>query len=536
MKDKKKETVSQIDTSKRRASYSRSREFNSHRTTNQPDKASQTKTKVKMASRHRAYLLLLSIFVSVFSVATPLLTDFANAYQSHSLYTGFMMVRGQLPYTDIFATGGFLYYGLIAISYFLGSSLWLVLVQFLAFYVSGTYLYKIVTHMTGKDEIAVNTLILFYVLNFSLGFGGLYPIQFAMPFVFISLWFLTRYFVGEAKDEGFIVYGLTGALAYLIEPRTLFFWLVSLLVIAVRNIRARQGARNVYQFLCLIFGGLLIFYTVGYFVLDLQVLSSYISQAGIYYFTYFALGKENLFLTMPFQLFVLFASGLLMGALTFFKHIRREDDRDDIIKVIVFVSFILNLVYVFLSQSFDTYSFLILLPFGLVLTSLYLDDKYKEVYHTGSRRRKRQRQSKKVLSIFVMSHFYLPYLILAYSLFLPIYSFATAVPLNQERGEIVSYLKQNTSSKELIYTWDSSAKVYLDSVRKSATAYPIPTVNTVKASNKKELEDELLQNESKFVLVNKDLTLSETLQKNLENNYNLISEINSQHFLLYQKK
>ena len=135
-----------------------------------------------------------------------------------------------------------------------------------------------------------------------------------------------------------------------------------------------------------------------------------------------------------------------------------------------------------------------------------------------------------------MSHFYLPYLILAYSLFLPIYSFATAVPLNQERGEIVSYLKQNTSSKELIYTWDSSAKVYLDSVRKSATVYPIPTVNTVKASNKKELEDELLQNESKFVLVNKDLTLSETLQKNLENNYNLISEINSQHFLLYQKK
>ncbi|WP_230937558.1 hypothetical protein [Streptococcus gallolyticus] len=54
-----------------------------------------------------------------------------------------------------------------------------------------------------------------------LGFGGLYPIQFAMPFVMVSLWFLTKYFADIIKDEAFILYGFAGAAAMLLEPRTL---------------------------------------------------------------------------------------------------------------------------------------------------------------------------------------------------------------------------------------------------------------------------------------------------------------------------
>lgn len=496
----------------------------------------EPRPKTRIIARHRLYISLFSVAISLLSVATPLLTAFANAYQSHSLYTGFMMLKGQLPYTDIFATGGFLYYLTIALSYFFGSSAWLILVQFLAFVTSGTYLYKIICHMTTKPEIAINSTLLFYLLNFALGFGGLYPIQLAAPFVFISLWFLTRYFAGLAKDEGFIIYGLTGALAYLIEPRTLFFWLVSLFIVSVQNMRAKKRAHHLYQFLCVIFGGLLVFYVGGYFVIDLQILPTYIKQAGYYHLTHFALGHEPLPLTLLFQVVVLFASGLLMGALTFFKHIRRDNDRDDVIKVIIFVTFLLNLVFIFLTQSFDLYQFIIIVPFGLVLTALYLDDQYQNVFRSGSRRRKRQRDSRKVLNLFVMGHFYLPYLVLAYSLVQPIYAYVVSVPLNQERQHLVTYLRKQTQPKDKIYAWDYQGKLYLDSNRKSSTLYPIPTINTISAANHKDLEDELLQNEAKVVLVNKQLALPKVVADNLATNYEKVNLSRTATFTVFQKK
>ncbi|EJN94667.1 hypothetical protein D822_05110 [Streptococcus ratti FA-1 = DSM 20564] len=498
----------------------------------------KSKGPAEVDSLHRLYIIIFSAFVSFFSVAMPVFTDFGNAVQSQNLYTGFMMAQNHLPYSDIFSTGGFVYYGLISLSYLLGSSFWLIFVQFAAFYFSGIFLYKIVYHMTDKEEVAINTILLFYLGNFALGFGGLYPVQFAMPFVLLSLWFLTKYFAGLTRDEGFIIYGLTGAFAYLIEPRTLFFWLVSLVVICVYNIKNHRYAHGFYQFLCLLFGGLLVFYTFGYFVLNMQILSSYVSQAGTYYFTYFALGSEDILLTIFFQLFVLFASGLLMGALTFFNHIKRETDRDDLVKSIVFLSFVFSLIFILLSQSFATYQFLLLLPFGLVLTGLYLDDKYKESQRSRSRRRKQHRRlSRRVFELFLLGHFYLPCLLFVYGLAQPVIHYISSYSLNQERAQAADYIRENTEKKSKIYVWDSSAKIYLDANRLSSSQFPLPTINTVKASNKKTLEDELLQNEASYVLVNENADrLPSVLENNFRKNYKVISLKTSPDFTVYKRK
>ena len=76
-------------------------------------------------------------------------------------------------------------------------------------------------HMTNKKEIATLISIIFYVTNGTLGFGGLYPIQFAMPFVLGAIFFLTRYFAGHSRDEAFILYGFAGTAGALFEARTL---------------------------------------------------------------------------------------------------------------------------------------------------------------------------------------------------------------------------------------------------------------------------------------------------------------------------
>ncbi|EHJ52119.1 membrane protein [Streptococcus macacae NCTC 11558] len=495
----------------------------------------KAKNSVEISSLHRFYIIIFSVIASFFCVAMPFFTDFGNAVQSQNLYTGLMMSQNHLPYSEIFATGGLLYYAVIALSYFMGSSIWLVFVQFASFYFSGIYLYKIIYHMTSKEEVTINAILLFYLANFALGFGGLYPIQFATPFILLALWFLTKYFAGLTRDEGFIIYGLTGALAYLIEPRTLFFWLVSLAVICVNNMKKRRFAHGFYQFLCFVFGSLLIFYTLGYFVLNMQILSSYIDQAGAYYFTYFALGKEDILLSILFQLIILFASGLLMGALTFFNHLKQAGDRDDLVKSIVFLSFVFSLIFIILSQSFVTYQFLILLPFGLILTSLFLDDKYSDSLKRRSRRRQNRRLSRRVFDLFLLSHFYLPCLLLLYGLAQPIVHYIGSYSMNQERAHIVNYIRENTKENAVIYTWDTSAKIYMDSDRRSSALFPLPMVNTVKASNQKALEDELLQNEASYVVVNEDSEhLSPTLKKDIVKKYKKVSLKNSPHFAVYK--
>jgi len=217
----------------------------------------EKKTKISLPWKHKGHILIFSLILSIFSIAVPCFTDFANNIQSQNLYIAKMFANGSLPYSDFFATGGFFYYLLVSLAFRLGSTLWLIPIQFLAYYLSGSYLYKTVMHMTSKKEIATLISIIFYVTNGTLGFGGLYPIQFAMPFVLGAIFFLTRYFAGHSRDEAFILYGFAGTAGALFEARTLIFWILSLVTIFVYNLVNKHFARGFYQVLCILFGNIL---------------------------------------------------------------------------------------------------------------------------------------------------------------------------------------------------------------------------------------------------------------------------------------
>lgn len=88
---------------------------------------------------------------------------------------------------------------------------------------AGIYFYKLVQFVTANRKLALAFTMLYFILLASLGFGGIYPIQFAMPFVLVTLWFLTKYFAGLTKDEAFILFGMTAAISMLLEPRILVF-------------------------------------------------------------------------------------------------------------------------------------------------------------------------------------------------------------------------------------------------------------------------------------------------------------------------
>ena len=484
--------------------------------------SSQTekKTKISIPRKHKGHILILSLILSIFSISVPYFTDFANNIQSQNLYIAKMFANGSLPYSDFFATGGFFYYLLVSLAFRLGSTLWLIPIQFLTYYLSGSYLYKTVMHMTNKKEIATLISIIFYVTNGTLGFGGLYPIQFAMPFVLGAIFFLTRYFAGHSRDEAFILYGFAGTAGALFEARTLIFWILSLVTIFVYNLVNKHFARGFYQVLCIIFGNILVLYLCLYFILNLQITSDYINQVLVYNFTQLAVEKNNFLLTLAYQSFAVIGSGLLIGALTTSNHLMGYA-KDKSIKWVLLLSFIFTVVYSLFSQSFGLYSILNIVPYGLVLTALSLDDAIKKRAKRTSHRRRNGNHihTLKVFDIFLSRNYFLPIAVFAFALAMPIIMFLFNLGNNAERSTVANYLAKNTKKDETIYVYDSSAKIYLKSNRKSASPFVLPELNTAKSSHQKALLDTLIQDSAQYIVVQQDTQLPSEVKSTLSKNY-----------------
>lgn len=480
----------------------------------------EKKTKISLPWKRKGHILILSLILSIFSISVPCFTDFANNIQSQNLYIAKMFANGSLPYSDFFATGGFFYYLLVSLAFRLGSTLWLIPIQFLSYYLSGSYLYKTVMHMTNKKEIATLISIIFYVTNGTLGFGGLYPIQFAMPFVLGAIFFLTRYFAGHSRDEAFILYGFAGTAGALFEARTLIFWILSLVTIFVYNLINKHFARGFYQVLCIIFGNILVLYLCLYFILNLQITSDYINQVLVYNFTQLAVEKNDFLLTLAYQSFAVIGSGLLIGALTTSNHLL-GDAKDKSIKWVLLLSFIFTVVYSLFSQSFGLYSILNIVPYGLVLTALSLDDAIKKRAERTSHRRRNGNQihTLKVFGIFLSRNYFLPIAVFAFAFAMPIIMFLFNLGNNTERSTVANYLAKNTKKDETIYVYDSSAKIYLESGRKAASQFVLPELNTAKSSHQKALSDTIIQDSAQYIVVQQDTQLPSDVKSTLSKNY-----------------
>ena len=461
--------------------------------------------------KHKSHILILSLILSIFSISVPCFTDFANSMQSQNLYIAKMFANGSLPYSDFFTTGGFFYYFLVSLAFRLGSTLWLIPIQFLTYYLSGSFLYKTVMHMTSKKEIATFISFIFFVINGTLGFGGLYPIQFAMPFVLGAIFFLTRYFAGHSRDEAFILYGLAGTAGAFFEARTLIFWILSLVTIFVYNLVNKHFFRGFYQVLCIIFGNILVLYLCLYFILNLQITSDYINQVLIYSFTHLAVENNDYLLTLVYQIFAVLGSGLLIGAVTTGNHLLGEAKDKSILNIV---------------------------PYGLVLTALSLDDATKKRAERTSHRRRNVSQihALKVFGIFLSRNYFLPILVFAFAFAMPIIMFLFNLENNAERSTVANYIVKRTKKDETIYVYDSTAKIYLDSGRKSASQFVLPELNTAKPSHKKAISDTLIQDSAQYIVVQDNTHLPSDVKSTLSKNYKKVSVKGIERYTLYVLK
>ncbi|TWT09831.1 DUF2079 domain-containing protein [Streptococcus sp. sy004] len=513
--------------------YSRTAKLNEEKTIGKP-----SPYKVSISGKHRFYLFIFSLLVGAINVGLPVLNSLANLTQSQHLYTGLMLTKGLLPYGDIFATGGILYYALVAASYVLGSSAWLTVVQVLAFYVSGAYFYRLVAYLTHKQDLALVASLSFYLLNLSMGFGGLYPVQFALPFVLIGLWFLTKYFHQSTPDESFMLYGFLGAISILLEPRTLTFWFLSAVFVFIVNLRRKEKAKGVYQLLCLIFGSILVFYSGAYFLINLQILSPYFSQAIIYHLSVLVRGTADLWQSLGAQLLLALFGGLLLGLLGFLKKFEPEATKSSpLVRGFLFLMLLVSLPYALGAQTFEPYALLDGLIYGLLLTVLWLNQRQEKVKQSHSHRRVKAGQvDGRLFAKLLKSHLYLPILVFVFGIAYPIWQAFDQQKFVADRIRIAQYLKKTVTEDEKIYVWDNQPKIYADSQLTPSSQLILPVGYASSSMNNKTLEDELLQNQANYIVVNKQMKLSDDLKKDLQTNYKALSVAKVSNFTVYQLK
>lgn len=496
----------------------------------EPLESSDVQTTLNL-KRH-LILLLVGLFLAALSVVWPFFEHLASERQSLNLYIGFAMSQGQPPYSDIMTRGGLLYHGLVALAYHWKILPVLVLPYGLAFYLSGLYLFKILSRLTAKDGLSWSFSLLFLGLNLVLGLGNLYPIQLAQPLVLIGFWQLLGVRSDQLKDEWLILYGVVAGLALLLDPRTLVFWLLSAGFLIVSHARRQMGARALYQQLAAALGFLLIAYSAGYVVLNTQILLPYLQQTLLNVFLPILDPSGLNYWLLALHGFALFGLGFVANIINGWS--RKYEDRE----LTIYLSLIMlwYSVLVISAQGFGLYDLLLLLPFGLILSALNRAQKLDQFdeEEDGPRLSRRLNHQEAPMMAYLKKNLFLPVLVLILGIGLPIYQYSQNLAHFRDRQVIAEFLEKETSPSELVHVWDWSSDIYLDAKRLSSSQFPVATAETNLVSQGQLLEDEWLQHGAVYIAVNKDLPLPQALEAELDEGYKPVALDNLERFELYR--
>ena len=470
-------------------------------------------------------IMLWSLVATAISVVLPFIFGLVSPQQTQDLYTGWALHQNGQMYTDYFGTNGLLYYLLTYLS--LGSIL-LALVEWLALFGAGVFLFKSADALTGQAEEAKKLVFVFYLLVAGLAFGGGYALLVALPFLFYSLSVVTNYLAYPNDDKGFVRVGMSLALAFFLAPiPTALFAAVLALGIIGFNLAKGHFVHGLYQFFASALGFSLLFYPLGYYTVWTGSFGDAISQTLYPVNTLSLFSNAHLLENAAF--YGLLAVGLGSLGLLFAGLFQSKPAKQYALSIAASLGLLVSLGILILSnEPVNGTRLAILLPFLVLLLLTGIKESASE---GGSRRRRREEKAS-----FIKGNFYLPLLALAYLLALPILSRYLSHPATyQERERLASLVKQQTSSEDRVYAWDDRPDFYRASERLAPTSLVTPTLYTASDENKTKLMNDLKENQPKMIMVNQKVALWSDVESWLSEKYELVQTDTSE-FKLYKSK
>ena len=475
--------------------------------------------------------LVLSLLISLLHVGVPFLTSFATNQQSQNLYAGWAMTKGQVPFGDFYGTNGLLYYAINWLGSLAGGHWILMILQAIALFFAGTYLYRVVRLLVSDKDTAKNVQLLFYFLVLGLGFGGTYVTFFSLPILFASMNFILAYLIGYRKDEGFILYGAIAAVAFLIDPMTsALFYLLAFLGLTAFNIKQKRWARGFYQLLAALLGFSLVFYPIGYITVLNQTFGYAINQVT-YVFNALNFTNGQTFSNVIYYGLLALAFGLVSAFLMSFT--KQSSSARRIFRFMGWAGSLIVLVVSIGLPEQGAYQLLPMLPFVLPLFAIWFSRDGEE--NDGIERRGRKKKNKEVWAAYFTSQVFLPLVALVYLLVNPVVQDVVLQSgQSSERSAIASYIKHHTKSKDTIYAWDTTATIYQESDRLAASALLTPTSYLGINENRTNVVQQIDRSEPKYIVVNNQVELTSNMKDLLKENYRLVEKKYSR-FKLYQR-
>ena len=477
-------------------------------------------------------LFFWSVLVSLTSVINPLLTNLSTNLQSQNLYAGWALTQGEVAYANIYGTSGLLYYLVSWLgNLFLGQLLFL-LFQVVALTLAGIYLFQTISQITVRSGLARQITILFYLFVLTLGFGGTYSIIFAFPFIFRSLYHLVKYLQGRVRDESFIRFGMVGALAFLIEPAfSLLFYSLTTLFLLLYNIADKRKARGFYQLLASLLGFSLVFYPLGYYTVLNGSFGVAISQVT-YVLEAFRLNSSYLLDHLLYYGLLFLGLGFATALMMAFA-LKEEPTAARGMRFIGLLGLPISFIVVLGLPEKGAYQLLTTLPFALLLLALWLDTGGDRDGHERRHRKPTQTSS---WNRYLGKQLFLPLLAMLYLVAYPfVNEYILSNGVSAERNLAAQHIRENSTSKDSIYAWDSTASLYKKAQRLSAVSLLSPSLYTGTEENRIFLRNALNEASPKFILVNKDVKLFPDVKKKISQDYEEVS-LKLNHFKLYQIK
>ena len=471
-------------------------------------------------------ILLWSLVATAISVVIPLIFGLVSPRQTQDLYTGWALHQNGQMYTDYFGTEGLLYY---LLAYLSQGSILIALVEWLALFGAGVFLFKSADSLTDRVEEAKQLVFVFNLLVAGLAFGGGYALLLALPFLFYSLSIVTNYLAYPNDDKGFLRVGMSLALAFFLAPiPTALFAATLALGIIGFNLGKGHFVHGLYQFFASALGFSLLFYPLGYYTVLTGSFGDAISQTLYPVNTLSLFSNAHLLENAAF--YGLLAIGLGSLSLLFSGLFQSKSAKQYSLSIAASLGLLLSLgLLIFSKEPINGTHLVVLIPF---LVLLLLTGIKEDVSDGGSRRRRRREKQ----TSFLKGNFYLPLIALAYLIVLPIVSRYLSHPATyQERERLASMVKQQTSSEDRVYAWDDRPDFYRASERLAPTSLSTPTLYTASDENKTKLMNDLKENEPKMIVVNQKVVLWSDVESWLSENYELVQTDTSE-FKLYKFK
>ncbi len=473
-------------------------------------------------------MVIWSLAATVVSVMLPLIFGLVSPQQMQDLYTGWALHQSGQIYTDYYGSNGLLYYVLIYLSQ---GSILFALVEWLALFGAGVFLFKSADALTGRGEQARQLLLVFYLFVGSLGFGGSYAVVVALPFLFYSFSLVADYLDDPSNDKGFLRIGMSLALAFFLSPipTTLFAAILALSLFGF-NIAKRRFDHGLYQFFASALGFSLIFYPIGYYTVLTGTFGDAIGHTLYPVVTLGFLSNTKLIDNATFYGLLALALGLL--TLIVSGIVQSKPAKQYAVSIMASLGLLVSLILLILSKEpLHGSRLAVVLPF---LTLLLLTN-IKEGL-PGRTSRRRSTESSSLFGRYLKGNFYLPLVAIVYLLFLPVLSRYISHPSTyQEREQLASLVKQQTSSEDRVYAWDDRPDFYRASERLAPTSLVTPTLYTASDENKSKLVNDLKETPPKMILVNQKVTLWPDVENLLSEKYELVKTDTSQ-FKLYKSK